>query len=127
MGVQMGPRAPGFGGMNAAPRELHVGAGALAIFLDHEDSALRLLVCGALGSCGPFARGHAEVLKKMWDGHGDTSMQDKSAAVRKAAMTAITQMGTKPSAKTNVLLTDPTIVAMSTPMYARRDAGKLVE
>merc|ERR1712151_512690 len=84
------------------------------------------MVCGALGACGPFARGHAMALKKLWDGHGNSKDQDTSEDVRKAAMNAITQMGAKTRASRNVLLTDPTIIAMSTPPQTQRDAETLV-
>lgn len=125
--VAMGPRDPDSWGKNDAPRELHVGACALACFLNAKDPAMRLVICGALGSCGIFARGHAWTLKEMWDGNGNAELRDSSPEVRKAAMTAITKMNSKKGAETNVLLTDPTIVAMSVPVSQKRDAGKLVE
>eukprot|EP00930_Biecheleria_cincta_P044236 TRINITY_DN30360_c0_g1_i1.p1 TRINITY_DN30360_c0_g1~~TRINITY_DN30360_c0_g1_i1.p1 ORF type:complete len:559 (-),score=85.48 TRINITY_DN30360_c0_g1_i1:27-1652(-) len=125
--VAMGPRDRDNKGISDAPRELHVGACALACYLNAKEPAMRLMVCGALGSCGVFARGHAWTLKEMWDGNGNAELRDASPEVRKAAMTAITKMNSKKGAETNVLLTDPTIVAMSVPVSQKRDASKLAE
>lgn len=125
--VQMGPRAPNDFSREDAARELHVGAGALAIFLENKDPALRTTVCRAFGTCGCFARGHAMTLKKLWDGNGDTQEQDPSADVRRAAMLAITCIDSNAGGERNVLLTDPTIIALSIPSAAKRDATRLVE
>eukprot|EP00931_Biecheleriopsis_adriatica_P100422 TRINITY_DN75745_c0_g1_i1.p1 TRINITY_DN75745_c0_g1~~TRINITY_DN75745_c0_g1_i1.p1 ORF type:complete len:548 (-),score=143.65 TRINITY_DN75745_c0_g1_i1:34-1677(-) len=125
--VGMGPRDPESVGKKETPRELHVGAGALAMQLSNSDPGVRVLMCGALGSCAKNARGHAWTLKELWDGNGKPELQDSSPEVRKAAMTAITKMGSKKGSETNVLLTDPTIVAMSVPAQTKRDAEQLVD